>query len=923
MTSNMFSNALKSFTSNISSNYTIAPQPSSTSGPWNIFDAKRKATGKQASVFVFEKKSLQSPGGGLGGGGGAASLKRAQDEVLERLKKEASSLARLRHPSVLELAEPIEDTRSGGLMFATEAVTASLASLLRDQDDQERSGGRSSRYVVEETDGTRQARELEIDELEIQKGLLQLGKGLEFLHESAGLLHANLTPEAIVINAKGDWKLSGLGFAGPHQSSTTATSLAPISLHEVLNHDPRLPRVVQLNFDYTSPDFVLDRQLTASADMFSLGLLIVCLYNTPHSSPINASGSLSSYQRIFASPANIPKQSNNFLVPSSHPLPPKLASELLPKLITRRASQRLSAKEFQDASYFDNILVSTIRFLDALPAKSANEKAQFMRGLMRIMSQFPKSVLEKKLLPALLDETKDRELLAPIMSNLFGMVKMMPSGKSAFTGQIAPKLTEVFVMNRSAERDTSKEAGLMIFLENMQTAAENCSGKEFREHILPILAIALESPTHGIVDAALSSLPFVLAVLDFSTIKNELFPVTASVFAKTSSLAIKIRALEAFYTLCGGSASADTNDDLNGIGVVERKKSASSAILDRFTVQEKVVPLLRGIKTKEPGVMMAALKVLTQVGEIADSEFLAMEVLPILWSMSLGPLLNLQQFQAFMTVIKRISSGVEREHTKKLRDLGSQTVAAGGVSGMGVRSAGRNATNGLSALSNGDEEVDFESLVTGRKAGNARENDLMNDWGPAAAARPSNPDTLQPLATQPAISWQSLPMTNSGNTSSSMARAITPDQTLSSMPSLTPTSQFAQPLQPSRPSLSRLQSASATASAPPLRNGSSSTVPVQAGTQSMRIDWSSTAATANPAWSTQRSAMASSNSFTAPDGRHQGNTPSPFGVIPPPPSSGASASQKPPHLGMGPATAQRRAQTQQQKSGLDKYESLL
>lgn len=42
----------------------------------------------------------------------------------------------------------------------------------------------------------------ELDEIEIQKGLLQIGKALQFLHESAKLVHSNLTPDAIVINAK-------------------------------------------------------------------------------------------------------------------------------------------------------------------------------------------------------------------------------------------------------------------------------------------------------------------------------------------------------------------------------------------------------------------------------------------------------------------------------------------------------------------------------------------------------------------------------------------------------------------------------------------------------------------------------------------------------------------------------------------------
>lgn len=201
----MFSSALKSFSStNISSNYTVSPNPTSTAGPWKIYDAKKKSTGKPYSVFAFDKKSLDAHGSSVGKGN-AASYKRSVEEVVERLKKEASSLAKLRHPSILELVEPVEETRGGGLQFVTEAVTASLASLLQEKDEQERAGGpggRSSRYVTEDADGVRRRREIEIDELEIQKGLLQISKALEFLHDNAGLVHGNLTPDAVLINAK-------------------------------------------------------------------------------------------------------------------------------------------------------------------------------------------------------------------------------------------------------------------------------------------------------------------------------------------------------------------------------------------------------------------------------------------------------------------------------------------------------------------------------------------------------------------------------------------------------------------------------------------------------------------------------------------------------------------------------------------------
>jgi SCY1-like protein 2 len=148
----------------------------------------------------------------------------------------------------------------------------------------------------------------------------------------------------------------------------------------------------------------------------------------------------------------------------------------------------MTAREFQQSPYFDNILVSTIRFLDSLPAKTPNEKAQFMRGLSRVIPSFPKSVLEKKVLPALLEEMKDRDLLSLILQNIFKIIRILPSGKRSFAEKILPRLREIFVPPSTqktpapaAERDTAKEAGLMVLLEYIVIVTENCSGKEFKD----------------------------------------------------------------------------------------------------------------------------------------------------------------------------------------------------------------------------------------------------------------------------------------------------------------------------------------------------------------------------------------------------------------------------------------------------------
>jgi len=123
---------------------------------------------------------------------------------------------------------------------------------------------------------------------------------------------------------------------------------------------------------------------------------------------------------------------------------------------------------------------------------------------------------------------------------------------------------------------------------------------------MPIVYRALDYPTHAIVDLALQGLPTILPMLDFSTVKNDLFPIVAQDFSKTSSMAIKIRGLEALGLLCGGTMgpSETVDDDLAGV-ITKSKPAPTNAVLDKYTVQEKVVPLLKGIKTKEPAVMVS------------------------------------------------------------------------------------------------------------------------------------------------------------------------------------------------------------------------------------------------------------------------------------------------------------------------------
>jgi SCY1-like protein 2 len=97
------------------------------------------------------------------------------------------------------MVEPLEETRSE-LTFVTEFVTASLYTTLhRTSTDSRHSRHRPPGASSTASDARG---EVDLDEVEIQKGVLQIARGLAFLHGPAKSVHLNLTPQAILINAK-------------------------------------------------------------------------------------------------------------------------------------------------------------------------------------------------------------------------------------------------------------------------------------------------------------------------------------------------------------------------------------------------------------------------------------------------------------------------------------------------------------------------------------------------------------------------------------------------------------------------------------------------------------------------------------------------------------------------------------------------
>jgi len=210
----------------------------------------------------------------------------------------------------------------------------------------------------------------------------------------------------------------------------------------------------------------------------------------------------------------------------------------------------------------------------------------------------------------------------------------------------------------------------------------------------------------------------VIKVLDSSIVQQDLFPKLAALFTATKSLSVKCECLNTFKLLL--------------------------EVLPKHILVDQLVPLLAGIRTKEPDVTMATLDVYQGLIQKLDVQALATSVLPQLWSLSLSPLLRLDQFRSFQRTIKSASERIVMEQERKL----SQAARSSPVS----QSRQHPQAN---AISNG--AVDFESLVSSdhpQQPRNPPPPQGRSDWDAWATVSTSiTPDppmqwpTIQPVPT--------------------------------------------------------------------------------------------------------------------------------------------------------------------------------
>ncbi|XP_040030035.2 SCY1-like protein 2 isoform X1 [Gasterosteus aculeatus] len=573
---------------------------------WRIYNGTKKSTKQEVAVFVFDKKTIDK------------YQKFEKDQIVDSLKKGVQQLTRLRHPRLLTVQHPLEESRDC-LAFCTEPVFASLANVL-------------GQWENLPCPMPNDIKEYKLYDVETKYGLLQISEGLSFLHGGVKMVHGNLCPENVILNKSGAWKIMGFDF-----SISTINPSDAEPKYTCKEWEPNLPPLCLPNPEYLAPEYILSVSCDSASDMYSLGVVVHAVFN--EGKPVfqvNKHDIFKSFSRQLDQLSSISPTVLNKI--------PEEVREHVKMLLSITPNVRPDADQMTKIPFFDDVGAVTLQYFDSLFQRDNLQKSQFYKSLPKVLPKLPKRVVVYRILPALTSEFVNPDMVPFVLPNVLLIAEECT--KEEYVRLIMPDLTPVF---KQQEPVQASNMILLIFLQKMDLLLTKTPPEEIKNSVLPMVYRALEAPSVQIQELCLNIIPTFANLIDYPSMKNSLIPRVKSACLQTSSLAVRVNSL-----VCLGK-------------ILE--------YLDKWFVIDEILPFLQQIPSREPAVLMGILGIYKctfshkKLG--IPKEHLATKSLPHLVSLSIDNNLNLNQFNSFMAVIRDMLSRMEAEHKTKLEQLHS------------------------------------------------------------------------------------------------------------------------------------------------------------------------------------------------------------------------------------------------------------
>lgn len=634
--------------------YNVSDNASFQTDMWSVYPAKHKQTGKVVSVFIFDKTKFESSIHRMCSlSPNTKNPKLIINECYELVRYEVSQLTKLKHPQILTIIEVLEETKLK-FLFVSESVVANLATLDLNKED----------------------------ELSIQKGLLEISKGLQFLHNFCSIIHLNIQPLSIYVNAQGDWKLAGFKFL------QNLNELSPLERENfyIMNNSSLVP-FANLNLNYTSPELIVDsssQKLSTANDLWSLGMLIFFLYNKGDhlincfdpNSPSDFKGEFRSFEQKFYN--HRPSELRYLLkdVPESLWI-------ILTQLLARYPNDRINIDQFIDSDYFNGSLIKMMWFIDEFSTKSMDDRLIFLDGLLTkddLLLKLPGTFKHAKLLPLLIEViSNELKLLSSkkltmdtdqlISNSLLVILKIGQDLSSlSFQDRIYESLLNT---TKSRKADASPLVALsktsvkvrLALVSNFELLTKKLQAKQVTEIVKEIANSCLTFASSDVdlpndqiqlQDLFLGNLFYVADLFDFPYLKNTLFPLLCQVFKTTTVLSTKLQTLATFQML------------------IDKKA------IDRVIVTEQLLPVIENLKSRNKRIVANVLQFFVK---LVQSEHISLD-LEVSTDKVLVQCLRLafgcndcskQEFKGFMASIVAMQNNLE---DRKLGTLSEGSVDA-------------------------------------------------------------------------------------------------------------------------------------------------------------------------------------------------------------------------------------------------------
>lgn len=627
------------FKTGIRSTYNVSENASFRTELWAVYPAKHRQSGKAASVFIFDKSKFESQVQRLCSlSPNTKNPRLIISECYELIKNEVSKLTKLKHPQVLTVLEVLEETKLK-FIFATEAVIANLVTLDLNKED----------------------------ELSIQKGLLEVSKGLQFLHNFCSTIHLNLQPSSVFVTTQGDWKLAGFRFL----QNLSELSVLERENFYIMNNSSIVP-FANLNLNFTAPELIIDttnQRLDTANDMWSLGLLIYYVYNKgDHLISCFDSNSPSEFKTEFR------KFEQKFY--NHRPSELKYLLKEVPEtlwismtqLLARYPNDRISIDLFIDSDFFNGSLIKTMWFIDEYSTKTMQEKLIFLSGLISdegaVLNKLPIAFKNSKLLPLLVDTTTaELNLLTTkkldsdtddLISRSFNVVMLIGEGLSGLSFQdriYTPLLDSAKKKRKDDASPLMKLAKASVkcryeIVNHIHILEKKSLQKQVTDLVKDIASLCLtyapnetdlQEDQIKLQETFLKNLEVVIEHFDFPYIKNTLFPLICQVFKTTTILSTKLQTIATFQMLI------DKN------------------IIDRVIVNEQLLPVVENLKSRDKRIIDAILFFFTRLSQsehiALDLEILVDKVLVQCMRLTFGCTgCSKNEFLAFMASVERIQA---------------------------------------------------------------------------------------------------------------------------------------------------------------------------------------------------------------------------------------------------------------------------